>query len=156
ELVREAIREQSTGALAAIVVEPVQGRAGNVPAPPGYLRALQELAQERGALLIADEMITGFGRTGELFGCDHDGVVPDIAVVGKGMGGGYPVCGIISSDEIMSARPFSEPSASSSSFGGFPMACAAVAATLKVIEEERLVARTKDVGTALLARLEGL
>ncbi len=156
ELARDAIREQSTGALAAIVVEPVQGRAGNVPAPPGYLRALKELAHEFDALLIADEMITGFGRTGELFGCDHDGVVPDIAVVGKGMGGGYPVSGIVSSEEIMAARPFSEPSASSSSYGGFPAACAAVSATLRVIVEERLVARSKALGAELLDRLKGL
>ncbi|TMK77690.1 MAG: aspartate aminotransferase family protein [Actinobacteria bacterium] len=156
DLVRSVIREQSSGALAAIIVEPVQGKAGNVPAPPGYLRALKELAHEHGALLIADEMITGFGRTGELFGCDHDGIIPDIALVGKGMAGGYPVSGVISSSEIMSAAPFSDPSASSSSYGGFPTACAAVAATLGVIVEEDLVARSRTLGAELIARLKEL
>jgi len=155
-LARDVIREQSSGALAAIVVEPVQGKAGNVPAPPGYLRALKELAREFDALLIADEMITGFGRTGAMFGCDHDEVVPDIALVGKGMGGGYPVSGVVSSSEIMSAAPFSDPSASSSSYGGFPAACAAVGATLRVIVDEGLVARSRSLGAELLLRLKEL
>jgi 4-aminobutyrate aminotransferase/4-aminobutyrate aminotransferase/(S)-3-amino-2-methylpropionate transaminase len=156
DLARDQIRQQSTGALAAIVAEPIQGRSGNVPPPPGYMAALKELAREFDALLIGDETLTGFGRTGEMFGCDHDGVTPDIAIVGKGMGGGYPVSGVVASSELMSAVPFSAPSASSSSYGGFPMAGAAVAATLEVIRDERLVENARVVGEVMLAALQGL
>ena len=83
------------------------------------------VAHEYGALLIADEMITGFGRTGRMFGCNSDDVVPDIMTLGKGMASGFPVSALVSTDEIMAAKPFSLPSASSSSYGGNPLAAAA-------------------------------
>ena len=91
EYVRDVIRYQTAGEIAAIIVEPIQGTAGNVIPPDGFLRAIQSIAQEHGALLFADEMITGFGRTGSMWGAEHDGVVPDIMTVGKGMGGGFPL-----------------------------------------------------------------
>jgi len=153
EFLRKTIRYETTASLAAILVEPVQGTSGNVVPPAGYLEALRSVARENGALLIADEMITGFGRTGTLFGVEHDGVVPDIMTLGKGMGGGFPVSGLVSTDEILSAEPFSLPSASSSSYGGNPLASAAARVTLDTILEENLVDNSRDVGSWILGRL---
>ncbi|MBS1789629.1 MAG: aspartate aminotransferase family protein [Acidobacteria bacterium] len=150
EHTREVIKHETSGTLAAIVVEPVQGRAGNIPPPIGYLKALQSVAREFDALLIADETMTCFGRTGEVFACDHEGIVPDIMIVGKGMGGGFPVTGIISNSTIMSASPYADASASSSSFGGFPLACLAVDCVLNVMLEEDLVRRSASVGAEVL------
>jgi len=91
EHLRHVIRYETQGEIAAIIVEPVQGTAGNVVPPPGFLSAVRDIAKEHGALLIADEMQTGFGRTGSMWGCDHDGVIPDIMTVGKGIAGGFPL-----------------------------------------------------------------
>jgi 4-aminobutyrate aminotransferase-like enzyme len=121
--------------------------------PPGFLQGLQEVAREAGALLIADEIITGFGRTGKMFCVEHEGIIPDIMTLGKGMGGGFPVSGLISSDEIVQAEPFSHPSASSSSYGGNPLAAAACHVTLETILEEKLVENSHAVGSWLLERL---
>ncbi|WP_158587892.1 aspartate aminotransferase family protein [Actinomadura logoneensis] len=153
---RDVIRENSTGALAAVVLEPVQGRSGNVVPPPGYLSALRDLATEFGALLLVDEMMTGFGRTGGMFAFTREDIEPDIVTVGKGMGGGYPVTGVIASADTMSASPFSDPSASSSSFGAFPMACRAVATVTDVLVEDDLPARAAKLGAEMLALLAPL
>ena len=107
-----------------MIVEPMQGTAGNIIPPEGFLRAVAAIAREHDALFIADEMITGFGRTGAMWGSDHDGVVPDIMTVGKGVGGGYPLSCVISTDKITSSKPWANPSASSSSYGGSPLASA--------------------------------
>ncbi|WP_228972964.1 aspartate aminotransferase family protein [Streptomyces sp. DH12] len=156
EHARDVIKENSTGALAAIVVEPVQGRSGNVVPPPGYLTALGEVAREFDALLVADEMMTGFGRTGAAFAYQHEEARPDVLTVGKGMGGGYPVTGVIAARETMAAAPFSEPSASSSSFGAFPMACRAVATTTTVLTDDKLVENAAERGREMLHRLADL
>ena len=153
---RTVIKENTTGAFAAIVVEPVQGRSGNVVPPPGYLTALASVAKEFDALLIADEMMTGFGRTGSMFAFTQDGVEPDVVTVGKGMGAGYPVTGVIASADTMAAAPFSDPSASSSSFGAFPMACRAVQTTASVLIEDDLPAHAAKVGNDMLTELAGL
>ncbi|MFE8913860.1 aspartate aminotransferase family protein [Streptomyces globisporus] len=153
---RKVIKENSTGALAAIVVEPVQGRSGNVVPPPGYLSALSEVAEEFDALLISDEMMTGFGRTGAPFAYQHEDVRPDVLTVGKGMGGGYPVTGVIASGRTMAAEPFSEPSASSSSFGAFPMACRAVGTTTSILVQDKLVENAAERGREMLAALRPL
>jgi len=154
EFLREAIRHQTTGSIAAIIVEPIQGTAGNVVPPPGYLPALQSVARENETLLIADEMITGFGRSGKLFAVEHDGIVPDIMTMGKGMGGGFPVSALISTDEIVKAKPFALPSASSSSYGGNPLAAAAARVTLETILEEGLVENSRTLGSWLLQQLQ--
>jgi 4-aminobutyrate aminotransferase-like enzyme len=112
---RSVIERGAGGKPAAIVIEPIQGTAGNIVPPPGFLRDVHAVAHEYGALLLADEMITGFGRTGRLFGCNSDNVVPDIMTLGKGMASGFPVSALVSTEEIMAAKPFSLPSASSSS-----------------------------------------
>ncbi len=154
EYLRDVIRYQTSGEIAAIIVEPMQGTAGNVVPPEGFLRAVQALARDHGALLIADEMITGFGRTGSMWGSDHDGVVPDAMTVGKGMGGGFPLSGVISTDALTNTPPWSNPSASSSSYGGNPLAAAAGLASLEIILGEDLVKNSARVGAVMLARLE--
>ena len=153
EKTRDVIRDQTSGAVAAILVEPMQGTAGNVIPPPGFLQAVQSIARERGALLIADEMITGFGRTGRMWGVDHDGVVPDVMTVGKGVGGGFPLSGLVSTDSLTAHPPFSNPSGSSSSYGGNPLASAAGLASLEIITGENLVENSRRVGLAMLDRL---
>ena len=154
EYLRDVIRHQTSGEIAAIIVEPMQGTAGNVVPPEGFLRAVQALARDHGALLITDEMITGFGRTGSMWGSDHDGVVPDAMTVGKGMGGGFPLSGVISTDALTGFPPWSNPSASSSSYGGNPLAAAAGLASLEIILNEDLVKNSARVGAVMLARLE--
>ncbi len=156
EHLRQVIRYQTQGEIAAIIVEPMQGTAGNVVPPEGFLRAVQAIAKEHGALLIADEMLTGFGRTGKMWGCDHEGVVPDVLTVGKGIGGGFPMSGVISTDELTRAKPFGNPSGSSSSYGGNPLAAAAGLASLEILVKEDLAGSAERVGAAMLARLREL
>jgi len=156
EFVRDVIRYQTGGEIAAIIVEPMQGTAGNVIPPPGFLRAVQQVAKDAGALLIADEMITGFGRTGLMWGAEHDGVIPDIMTVGKGMGGGFPLSAVVSTDDLTNRKPWSNPSASSSSYGGNPLASAAGLAALQIILKENLVKNAERVGAVMLTRLEEL
>ena len=156
DFARESIKRTTSGAVAAIIVEPMQGTAGNVIPPPEFLPAIRELAHDIGALLIADEMITGFGRTGRWFGCNHSGVTPDIMTVGKGMGNGFPISGLISTDEIVSATPFARASASSSSYGGNPLASAAALATLQTIVDDGLVEHSARIGARMLDRLRGM
>ena len=156
EFLRDVIRYQTGGDIGAIIVEPMQGTAGNVIPPEGFLRALQSIAREHGALLLCDEMITGFGRTGAMWGSDHDGVVPDIMTVGKGVGGGFPLAGVISTDDITASKPWSNPSYSSSSYGGNPLASAAGLVALEIIVKEDLVKNAERVGKVMLARLEAM
>ena len=156
DYVRDVIRHQTAGEIAAIIVEPIQGTAGNIVPPPGFLRAVQTIAQEQGAMLVVDELLTGFGRTGLMWGADHDGVIPDIMTVGKGIGGGFPMSGVVASDAVTSAKPWSNPSFSSSSFGGNPLASAAGLATLEILVKEDLVRNAERVGKVMLARLEVL
>ena len=156
DYVRDVIRHQTGGEIAAIIVEPVQGTAGNIVPPEGFLRAVQQIAKEAGALLLCDEMITGIGRTGSMWGSDHDQVVPDIMTVGKGVGGGFPLSAVVSTEELTSKKPWSNPSASSSSYGGNPLAAAAGLASLEIILKENLVKNADRVGAVMLKRLEAL
>ena len=123
----------------------MQGTAGNVIPPPGFLPAIQSIAKEHGALLIADEMITGFGRTGKFWGVDHDGVVPDVMTVGKGIGGGFPLAGrrLDRRADVATARSRTRRG-SSSSYGGNPLASAAGLAALEIITRENLVANSEQ------------
>lgn len=153
ELGRRQLRASSSGAVAAVVVEPMQGTAGNIVPPDDFLPAVREVAREHDALLIADEMLTGFGRTGTYWGIDHSGVMPDIVTIGKAFGGGFPLSGILTTDEISGAKPWSAPSGSSSSYGGNPLAAAAGAAALRIIDDEALVRNSEVVGRAMLEDL---
>jgi len=156
DFMRQSIKKSTAGSIAAIIIEPIQGTAGNVVPPPEFLPGVKEIAQEVGALLIVDEIITGFGRTGTMFASEHTGVIPDIMTIGKGMGGGFPVSGIISTAEITAATPFSKPSASSSSYGGNPLAAAAALATIQTIVRDQLVQHTATIGTMMLEGLRAL
>jgi 4-aminobutyrate aminotransferase/(S)-3-amino-2-methylpropionate transaminase len=153
DFLRQKIALETTNDVAAIIVEPIQGTAGNVVPPAGFLRQLRVLADELGALLICDEMITGFGRTGRWFGVEHDGVVPDILLIGKGFGGGFPVSGLIAREAIAFAKPWANPSGSSSSYGGNPLAACAARTTIETIRDDDLVTHSRRLGDRMLAEL---
>ena len=156
DFVRSKIALETTNDIAAIIVEPVQGTAGNVVPPPGFLQAVQSIAKDHNALLIADEMLSGYGRTGAMWAANHERVVPDIMTAGKGMGGGFPLSAVISTDALTNRPPWSNPSASSSSYGGNPLAAAAGLATLEILLKEDLVRNAERVGTVMLARLQAM
>jgi 4-aminobutyrate aminotransferase-like enzyme len=156
DYIRDVIKHQTAGDIAAIIVEPVQGTAGNIVPPDGFLGAVKSVADEQGALLLVDEMITGFGRTGRMWGHEHDSAIPDIMTVGKGMGGGFPLSAVIATDTLTATKPWSNPSASSSSYGGNPLAAAAGLAALEIIVKEDLVKHAEQVGRVMLARLQAM
>ncbi len=156
EFIKKKIKYETTGDVAAIIIEPIQGTAGNIVPPEGFLLQLKKVTEDIGALLIADEMITGFGRTGKLFGCQHDRVVPDIITIGKGFGGGFPMTGLMSRDEIINSKPFANPSGSSSSYGGNPIASTGALSALRIILEENLVENSKSVGDFMLGKFKEL
>ena len=153
DFARKKVRMETTNNIAAIIVEPIQGTNGNVVPPEGYLQELRKLADTIGAVLIVDEMITGFGRTGKLFGCQHDNVMPDIITIGKSFGGGYPMTGLMSREKVIFSKPFANPSGSSSSYGGNPLASAAAYVTVKTIIDDGLVDNSARVGAFMLDRL---
>lgn len=156
DFARRAIKTQTAGMIAAVLVEPMQGTAGNIVPPPEFLPGVRDIARENDALLIADEMITGFGRTGRMFGVEHTGVEPDVMTVGKGLGCGFPVSGLISTDEISVSLPFAKASSSSSSYGANPLAATAALTTIETIVDEKLVANSEKIGRFLLNGLLGL
>ena len=154
EVARKYVKVATAGAVAGVIVEPMQGTAGNIVPPKEFLPAMASIAKDVGALFIADEMITGLGRTGTWWGVDHTGVVPDIVTIGKAVGGGFPLSALATTDEIGVAKPWSNTSGSSSSYGGNPLAAAAGAAALKIIEDENLVVYSRKVGAVMLRELE--
>jgi 4-aminobutyrate aminotransferase/(S)-3-amino-2-methylpropionate transaminase len=140
--------------IGAILVEPVQGRGGDVVPPDRFLPGLRRICDQRGLLLIFDEIYTGFGRTGRWFAGEHWGVVPDILCVGKGMTGGMPFAACIGTHAVMEAWPKSKGEAiHTSTFLGHPLGCAAALAAIAVLRDERLVERSADLGARILARL---
>ncbi|MEU6914459.1 aspartate aminotransferase family protein [Streptomyces olindensis] len=154
DLAEQSLANTSLGDLAAIIVEPVQGTNGNIVPPEGYLRALRQLADRHDALLILDEVITGFGRTGALFAFEHDpGIAPDIVVLGKAMASGVPASAVVSRPGLAEGTSFAVPSAAASTFGGNPLASAASLATLRVLLDERLPERSRDLGKSVADRL---
>lgn len=153
EVGRKQLKNASSGAVAAVVVEPMQGTAGNIVPPDDFLPAVQSFARDLGALLIVDEMITGFGRTGKWWGVQHSRAEPDVVTIGKAFGGGFPLSGLLTRDDIARAMPWSTPSGSSSSYGGNPLGAAAGAAAVRAIEEEGLVENAGVVGAAMLDAL---
>jgi 4-aminobutyrate aminotransferase/(S)-3-amino-2-methylpropionate transaminase len=141
-------------AIGAILVEPIQGRGGDVVPADAFLPGLRRICDERGLLLILDEIYTGFGRTGRWFACDHWGVVPDVLIVGKGLTGGFPFSACIGTDAVMDAWPRSTGEAlHTSTFLGHPVGCAAALASLSVLRDERLVERAAELGARIQDRL---
>jgi len=153
DLARDQLKHQSTGSVAAVIIEPLQGTAGNVIPPPEFMQRAQEIAKENGAVFIADEMITGFGRTGRWFACERSNVTPDVITVGKAFGAGFPISGVIAKGEIASAKPWANPSGSSSSYGGNPLAAAAALAAVKTLQKENVLQNVREVGEAMLDEL---
>jgi ornithine--oxo-acid transaminase len=138
----------------AFLVEPIQGEAGILIPPDGYLKRAEELCRARNALLIVDEIQSGLGRTGRMFAHEWDGVAPDAMIVGKALGGGfYPVSAVLASDEIMDVF---QPGDHGSTFGGNPLACAVAIAALEVLRDEKLVDNSLSIGTYLAERLRAL
>jgi putrescine aminotransferase len=138
----------------AVMLEPIQGEAGVILPPPGYLRRVREICDRRGVLLIADEIQTGLGRTGRMFCVEHDEVVPDIMTLAKALGGGVVPIGAFIARPHLWDKLRRDPYLHSSTFGGNPLACRAALATLDVLVEERLPSRAEPLGARFRERLE--
>jgi len=147
-----AVERAITPHTAAVMVEPIQGEAGVIVPPEGYLKRVTEICRKNNVLFIADEIQTGLGRTGKLFACDHEGVRPDIMVIGKALSGGfYPVSAALADEPILGL--FS-PGEHGSTFGGNPLGAAVARASLRVIREENLAARAEMLGMYFMEQLE--
>jgi acetylornithine/LysW-gamma-L-lysine aminotransferase len=146
----EALEKVTNETTAAVLLEVVQGEGGVYLAEAGYLQAARELCQRWGALLIIDEVQTGFGRTGKLLAIEHSGVIPDLLCLAKSMAGGVPMGAVLIGPQVQNLSPGMH----ASTFGGNPLACAACLATLQVMEEEDLPRQAAEKGATLLAGLE--
>ncbi|MFA5120612.1 4-aminobutyrate--2-oxoglutarate transaminase [Zavarzinia sp.] len=136
--------------VACIIIEPVQGEGGFYPAPKELLEALRAICDEHGIVLVADEVQTGFARTGKIFGIEHSGVEPDLVTVAKSLGGGFPISGVIGKAPIMDAA---DPGGIGGTYAGSPISCAAALAVLDVIAEEKLLDRANAIGERIKARV---
>ncbi|MFI6831968.1 4-aminobutyrate--2-oxoglutarate transaminase [Kribbella sp. NPDC050241] len=139
--------------VACVVIEPIHGEGGFVVPAPGFLPAVAEWCRSAGVVFVADEIQTGFGRTGDLFACTHEGVVPDVITLAKGIAGGLPLAAVTGRAEIMDAP---HVSGLGGTYGGNPVACAASLAAISVIEGEDLPARAREIGEVMLAALHDL
>ncbi len=139
--------------VAAIIIEPVQGEGGFNVAPFEFMRALRDLCDRRGILLIADEIQTGFGRTGKMFAVEHSNVAPDLITIAKAIGGGFPISAVIGRADVMDA-PI--PGGLGSTFAGNAVSCAAALAVLDVMEEEGIIARAQKLGEHVAERLRAM
>ena len=149
-----ALENAITPNTAAFMVEPIQGEAGVIVPAPGYLREISQICKRNNVLLMLDEVQTGFCRTGKMFCFQHEGIKPDILLVGKALGGGImPVSAAISSKEIMSVMT---PGDHGSTFGGNPLACAVGTASLEVLIEEKLDERAEEMGNYFMDRLKAM
>lgn len=147
----DALERAITPNTVAFLVEPIQGESGIHIPPDGYLKRVAEICRQHNVLFIADEIQTGLGRTGAMFACDHEGVKPDIMILGKALGGGvYPVSAVVSSREILGVF---RPGDHGSTFGGNPLACAVAREALRVIVEEKLPERSAELGAYFMERL---
>jgi 4-aminobutyrate aminotransferase len=139
--------------VAAFIVEPVLGEGGYVVPPPAFMPRLRTLCDRHGILLIADEVQSGYGRTGKMFACEHSGVVPDIMTLAKSIASGLPLSAVVATSKLMDQW---EPAAHGSTFGGNPVSCAAGLATLDVIKREHVLENATDKGAQLISRLREL
>jgi 4-aminobutyrate aminotransferase/(S)-3-amino-2-methylpropionate transaminase len=147
--------EKEVGAhnVAAIIIEPIQGEGGFIVPPKGFLPGLSKFATEQGIVFIADEVQTGFARTGQMFACEDEGVVPDMIVTAKGIAGGLPLAAVTARAEIMDS---SHVGGLGGTYGGNPIACAAALGAIETIEEEKLVERAQHIGKILSESLTAL
>jgi len=142
--------------VAAVIVELIQGEAGVRIPTPEFVAALRARSSEVGALLIVDEVITGFGRTGRLFACEHFGLTPDLLVLAKALGGGLPLGAFVGRREVMTTLSSDPPLAHVTTFGGHPLSCAAGLAGLRFLRERDLPGRASALGARLRAELSAL
>ena len=151
----KALEKAMTPNTAGFLVEPIQGEGGVLVPPDGYLRQALELCRKQRVLFIADEVQTGFGRTGKMFCCEWEGIKdPDMIILGKALGGGlYPVSAVVANKDIMGVF---HPGDHGSTFGGNPLACAVARAALKVLVDENLVGRSAELGSYFMDRLRAL
>ena len=148
--VEKALQENGAN-VAAVLVEPIQGEAGIVIPPDGFLRRLRELTTEHEALLVVDEIQSGLGRTGKLFCYEHEGIRPDVVIVGKALSGGfYPISGILADDNVMLVF---KPGQHGSTYGGNPMAAAIGRAALRVLVDEKMIENSAELGPYFIDRL---
>ncbi|MEA2666452.1 MAG: 4-aminobutyrate aminotransferase / (S)-3-amino-2-methylpropionate transaminase / 5-aminovalerate [Candidatus Eremiobacteraeota bacterium] len=147
----EELVEVEVGAerLAAIVIEPVAGEGGFIPVPFAFLRAIRALCDRTGAVMVADEVQTGFGRTGTMFACEQADVEPDLIAVAKSLAAGMPLSGVVGKAEIVDAPG---PSGLGGTYGGNPVACAAAVEAMKLIEDPAFLARAREIGETVTAR----
>jgi len=145
--------EKIDSTVAAVVIEPVQAEGGVRIPEVGFIRALRERCDRVGAVLIFDEVLTGFGRTGTMFAFEHFGVVPDVVVMAKALGGGLPLGALCSRDELLGTLSHDPPLGHITTFGGHPLSCAAGLAALNVIVRDRLYERAAKIGKEMVLRL---
>ena len=136
--------------IAAIVIEPIQGEGGFIVPAPGFLPELRRYANENGIVFVADEIQTGFCRTGDWFASQHEGLVPDLMTTAKGIAGGLPLAGVTGRAEIMDAV---HVGGLGGTYGGNPVACAAALGAIEAMEEGNLAQRARDIGAIMLPRL---
>jgi 4-aminobutyrate aminotransferase/(S)-3-amino-2-methylpropionate transaminase len=146
-------KQVGAGQLAAVVIEPVQGEGGFVVPAPGFLPALADWCRANGVVFVADEVQTGFGRTGAMFACDHEGVVPDLVTMAKGIAGGLPLAAVTGRAEMMDAV---HAGGLGGTYGGNPIACAAALAAMDVLVEDDLAGRATELGRQMTDRLRTL
>ena len=149
-----ALRDAITPNTCAFLVEPIQGEAGIVIPPVGFLREAAEICRTNRVLLVADEIQSGLGRTGKMFAYMHEGITPDVLIVGKALAGGfYPVSAVLAAKEILGVYM---PGDHGSTFGGNPLGCAVARTALRVLVEEKMVERSAELGSYFIARLKSL
>jgi 4-aminobutyrate aminotransferase/(S)-3-amino-2-methylpropionate transaminase len=138
--------------VAAVIIEPVLGEGGFVPAPKAFMKKLREYCTAQGIVLIADEIQSGFGRTGTLFACEQFDIVPDLMTLAKGLGGGLPIAAVVGRDDIMDAPM---EGGIGGTYGGNPVACAAALAVLDLFKDGSLLAHAREIGVTLESTLSG-
>ncbi|MCB1055512.1 MAG: ornithine--oxo-acid transaminase [Acidobacteria bacterium] len=150
----DAVAKAMNPNVAAVMVEPIQGEGGIIIPPSGFLKALRQLTKKHNALLVADEIQAGLGRTGKLFSFEHEDIRPDIVIIGKALSGGlYPVSAILADDEVMGVF---HPGDHGSTYGGNPVAAAVARAAIRVIVEEKMVENSAELGAYALKRLKSI
>jgi 4-aminobutyrate aminotransferase-like enzyme len=153
DYIRTVIKEETAGRVAGIVLEPIQGWAGSVVPPDGWIQRIRAICDEFGIMLMADEVLTCMARTGKMFAMENWNTVPDVMTLGKGFGNGFPVTAMLVAEEH---KEVIEKISASTSYGGNPMACAAALASIEVIEEEDVCARAAHLGDILLAEMRAM
>jgi ornithine--oxo-acid transaminase len=150
----EAVKDAVNSDTCAVLVEPIQGEAGIVGPPDGFLRQLRELTQETNALLMTDEIQSGLGRTGKLFAYEHEAIRPDVVIIGKALSGGmYPVSAVLADDEVMGVF---KPGEHGSTYGGNPLGAAVAREALKVLVDEGMVERSAELGKYFMNQLRAI